>query len=50
MRTGLVWKTQRKRPLRRPTLRRNYIFKMYLENDLYCSPNIVGVIKSRKLR
>jgi len=50
MRTGLVWKTQRKRPLRRPTLRREYIFKMDLENDLYCLPNIVRVIKSRRMR
>jgi len=50
MRAGLVWKSRRKRPLRRPTLRRKHILKMDLLNDLYCSPNIVRVIKSRKMR
>jgi hypothetical protein len=45
-----VWKTPRKRPLRSSALRREYIFKIDLGNDLYCSPNIVRVIKWRRMR
>ena len=40
-----VWQTQRKRPLRRAC-----IFKVDLGNDQYCSPNIVRVIRLRRMR
>jgi len=50
MRSGLCLENPNKRPLRRPTLRREYIFKMDLGNNLYCSPNMVRVIKSRRMR
>ena len=48
--TGFCLENPKEEPLRRFTLRREYIFKMDLGNDLCFSPNIVRVIKWRRMR